>query len=198
LFRIINNSGVVFAAAFLFVSCSKEFCYKNYFANVTDYSIRITTTTKDGMGVDASGLGVDLDAIDRTVRRMESCLERVILDGHVPDMDAQCLDTLRPLPMRRDCLKIKIVQPVRSECSEWHFLKETAPEELCIAKDVKPSEECPCRWRWAVQDDNHLVVPLGHADYMYLYDIVRIHTGCNNYWADPRLAECACEVLNVD
>jgi hypothetical protein len=151
--------------------------------------------TPTGIGVDSPYSDTNLEEIDRTVGRIEACLDELASGNYMPSADAQCLTNyVRPAPIRRNCLKIKIVTPVKSRCSEWHFLKEAAPKELCEAKGLETNEECPCRWRWAVQGDNHLIIPTGHSDYLYLYDIVRIHTGCNNYWADEELTKCAQEV----
>jgi hypothetical protein len=164
--------------------------------NVTNYSINPDTITPEGIKVDSGGFNINLQEIDNVINRMETCLDELILKEYSLSVDAQCLTRfIRPLPIHRNCINIKFVEPVKSKCSEWHFLKEKAPQKLCDAKGLEENPECPCRWRWAIQDDCNLVIPVGHSDFLYLYDIIRIHTGCNNYWADPNLSICAQEVL---
>jgi len=161
----------------------------NGYMNVTNYKITTNEVTPNGVFVDTGGFNVDLVEIDNTFDKVEKCLYNLVESNYVPVPEAACLDKyLRPTPIRT-CMKIKIVEPVFSECSEWHFLKELAPQELCDMKGL--TTDCPCRWRWAVQDDCNIVTPPGHLGYPYLYDIVKIHTGCNGFWFDTELAKCA-------
>ena len=171
-------------------SCGQDICYENWYANVTNYKINTDTTTPNGVRIDTGGFTVDLEGIDNTFDKVENCLNDLIAKKYMPGPEAACLDKyLRPTPIKLSCIKIKIVEPLFSECSEWHFLKEEAPRELCDMKGL--DTYCPCRWRWATQDNCNIVTPPGHLGYPYLYDIVKIHTGCNGFWFDPELAKCA-------
>ena len=169
-------------------------CYWNLYTNVTKYSIQTNQVTESGIAVDTiQSYQPDLEAIDSAVLRVEACLEDLRQSGYFPVPKSQCIDLpLRAAPIKRECLKVKIVAPVTGTCSEWHFLREKAPQEFCDAKGLESDPDCPCRWRWATQDDCHIVIPVPHENHaLYLYELVRIHSGCNNYWADPELARCA-------
>ena len=161
----------------------------NSYTNVTNYKININVETSNGIQVDTGGFYIDLHEIDKTFDRVDQCLYNLVERNYVPVPEADCLDKyLRDIPIKK-CIKIKIVEPVFSECSEWHFLKEEAPQRLCDMKGL--TTDCPCRWRWATQDDCNIITPPGHLGYPYLYDIIKIHTGCNGFWFDPELANCA-------
>lgn len=177
-----------FLALFIF-GCGQEPCYMNLYQNVTEYSIHPNVETIQGIALDTGKQEVDIQELSNTLEDIELCL--TLLEGYEPTPETQCLEkTIRPTPLR-PCIRIKIVEPVFSECSEWHFLKEKAPQALCDKKGLEETKDCPCRWRWAVQDDSDLITPLGHLGRPYLYDIVKIHTGCNNYWVDKELVKCA-------
>ncbi|EFK97432.1 hypothetical protein LDC_0530, partial [sediment metagenome] len=87
---------------------------------------------------------------------------------------------VKPEPIKRNCIKIKIVPAVVSKCHpEWQFIDALAPSDACIAKGMIPTAECPCRWRSGIVNEQNVVVPPA----IYLWPVVNIATGCGNPWS---------------
>lgn len=137
----------VFLLSIFVMSCGQDICYLNGYMNVTNYPFELNEETPDGIQVDNWLFDIDLVEIDNTFTQVENCLSDLIERDYVPVSEAGCLDRyIRPTPIKT-CIKIKMVEPVFSECSEWHFLKEEAPQALCDDKGLEESAKCPCRWR---------------------------------------------------
>lgn len=157
------------------------------------YDTDFNQMTPLGIRIDDDTSTVDFDKIDTVVTRISECVLDLVKTGYIPSEKAGCL--LEPLRMRQDpdihsCLKLKIVEPILSVCSEWHFLDFEAPQYLCDAKNLKTNSDCPCRWRWIVQNYYEIVSPPGHFGVPYLYDVVKLMTTCNNPWSDIELTRC--------
>ena len=193
-------------------SCQEE-CYWNNYSNFTDYSIEVDSYTPSGIGVDTDRgtFTVDLAALDERINKIESCIHEVMDEN--PDFDdettekGQCWgegkfyrDVWPFERLRRHCLKIKLVPPVYSECSDWQFIRATVdPDpELCREKGVEPTPTCPCLWRTAIQDENTIISPppetRSDVDPVsvpapYLWEIGRMMTSCNYVWYTP-FAKC--------
>ena len=182
---------ILFLLAILSIAGCKPDCYYNAFDDIRPYEFSPDVVTPSGIEVDTSGFPVDLQEIDNQFARAEECLGQLVDRNYTPVSSADCWGPIRKLPLKRHCLALKIVKPKLSQCSEWHFLDRLAPQGLCDNKGLEPNPDCPCRWRWATQRDVIIVSPPGHLGKPYLYDVVRIHSGCNNYWADPELSYCA-------
>lgn len=171
--------------------------YLTLASDVTAYEFAATATTAGGISVDAS-INVDLAALERRVRAIDSCVQRQATK--IPSMtDKQklnwgCVGQWQggPIqPLKLDCLRIKVVPSVASKCqSDWQLLPDRAPDAACIAKGLHPTADCPCRWRTVLQGDRTVVTPPA----MYLWPVVQMMTGCSNFWASP-LAECAVKGL---
>ena len=149
-------------------------------------------TTLSGISIDRWSSSVDLEYIDLTVEKMVNCVQELINIKYKASIKAQCLEN--PLRQRQDpclqeCLKIKIVEPIESECSEWNFIGRRAPQHYCDMKNL--TTDCPCNWRWIVQRDYEYVTTTGRDGRTYLYEVVKIMSGCNNIWEDPELTKCA-------
>ena len=183
---------------FLFTCEKDNDCYENYYQTITDYSVNPNATTPKGIQVDTGGYQVDLARIDGRIDKIWSCIQDVTAINPIPQPEWQCLKTkFSPdEKLKRDCLVIKMVKPFYTnlKCSEenWQFIgydeKSTeglkAPDALCEAKGLKPSKECPCMWRTAIQNENIIITPPD----IYLWEIGRL-TSCNNVWHSP-FAKC--------
>lgn len=177
---------------FLFLSsCGPEPCYLNFYANFTRYNINPDVTTPFGVQIESGGYEINVQDVDTVFDLTESCLRELAVKNYIPKSEAWCIRKLKDAPIKRECIKVKVVDPIFSECSDWHFLDIEAPQAQCAAKGLAESLDCPCRYRWSIQDDNNIITPPGHLGFLYLYPIVRIVTGCNNPWADPELSHCA-------
>jgi hypothetical protein len=169
---------------FLLPACAEySDCYQNFFEDITDFEINPDMATGSGIKVDSGGFDVDLFALDARIGMMEWCITGVMANNPEPDPKWQCLyrNFTGMRRLKRSCLIIKIVPPVYSKCSKWQFIGVPAPNELCRAKGINPTPECPCMWRTAVQDDNVVITPPA----LYLWEIGRIMTSCNNIWESP-------------
>jgi hypothetical protein len=158
-------------------------CYKNYYQNITSYKVSPNVITKSGFKVDTGGINVDIDALDSRLVSIENCLISIIKQTPVITEEQknewQCLKKeFEPEPIKRDCLVVKVIEAVLSSCSEWEFIPVLAPDQYCLDKGIIPTPECPCKWRLAVQNDNILITPPA----LYLWDVTRIYTSCNNIW----------------
>lgn len=160
----------------------EESCYNNSFQNISNYLVNPNYLTLSGIQVDTE-YNIDLSLLDTRIKNMENCLQEVAREispiTQEQKQDWSCLkNTFNIEPFKRECLIIKVVKPILSKCSDWQFIDVLAPKELCEDKNVVPTEECPCRWRVAIQDENILIVP----PKLYLWDLGRIWSGCNNIW----------------
>ena len=166
-------------------------CYQNSYQNVTNYEeVRADVMTPSGIRVDTGGYAVDLATLDARVAKIEACILRMAAESLVLPAEQkkswQCLREVDPnQELMRDCLVIKVVAPTFSKCSDWQFIGVAAPDGLCLAKGITPTDECPCMWRTAIQDDNVVITPPA----MYLWEVGRIMTSCNNIWFSP-FAKC--------
>lgn len=165
-------------------------CYHNNFANITHLNVKPNLKTPKGIKVDnSSGQEIDLDKIDSRIDSMEMCFKDIVKDKLVlTDQQARDADCYRrefkleDVTIKRNCLTLKIVKPVSSKCSDWQFIGVKADSDKgCLDKGLKPTPECPCQWRVAIQDQNVLVTPPA----LYLWDIGRMVTSCNNVWKTP-------------
>lgn len=59
----------------LLIGCDSDGGYQCYCRSLTDYDVSPSVRTPDGIGVDPSGMDIDLDAIDQDTRDLETCLE---------------------------------------------------------------------------------------------------------------------------
>ena len=196
----------MYRIAFLFFAmcgCGNHICAWNAFGLASDangnailFDVDWSEVTPSGIRTDRSTVEIDTGHIDTIVGMMASCVDELIDKRYSPVPQAQCLSWVleqRQDPCIQDCLKIKMVEPVKSLCSGEHTLGVTAPEELCIRKGLVPDDRCPCQWRWVVQRDYELITTIDQSGYPYLYDVVRIMTGCNNPWKDEELLQCIWE-----
>jgi len=184
---------------FVVCGCGNNECYYNFFMNITDYDVDYDNLlfTGSGIQIDSSGYHVDLDALDTRILNIERCLintSNVICPLSGEDANRfQCSGyNLNTEPFLRECMVIKIVKSVSSKCTpEEGFLPIGAPQELCDAKGLSRNSECPCRWRTAIQDNNILIVPYEkEVENLNLWDLVRMWSGCNMFWASKELAKC--------
>jgi|GEM_PF-2021513 hypothetical protein len=191
----------IFVAA-IFIGCGeRNNCYRNHYQSLTNYEVKPTAVTPKGIGVDPGGQVVDLQKIDRLTDELEACLNQTFGENPTITADLAMQADCRPdgwwpkthinlpISIKRGCVTIKIPDDwTISSCSGEEVLNLMAPEELCRAKGVIPTPECPCRWRVATQDDNVIVTPPGLK--LYKAELARIATGCNNVWLLPQIATC--------
>ncbi len=172
-----------------------EYGYQSQF----NYSIKTAFTTPSGIAVDPTGQAVSAELIDRLTDEVETCLAVAFGATPVIPVDAavagQCLNRTFDLPFRRNCLTIKVPDDWELSCDGEEQLLPLSrttyrpPDELCRAKGLEPTPNCPCRWRAGIQD-NHTIVTTPNF-YLYKDPLIRMFTGCNNLWAVPALAQCA-------
>ena len=186
-----TKSLITIFSIFTFTACgevSSGGCYQNFYQNITNYEVRADTTTPSGIRVDTGGYAVNLIALDARITKIEMCIKQVAKSLTLSAENKknwQCSRENLKGELIRDCLVIKVVAPTFSKCSDWQFIGVPAPNELCLAKGVKPTAECPCMWRTAIQDDNIIITPPA----MYLWEVGRVMTSCNNIWHSP-FAKC--------
>lgn len=179
--------------ATVFMACGEDsagHCYQNSYQNITKYEVRAEKITPSGIKVDTGGYAVDLIALDARIAKIEACILRVAVESlALPAEDKKDWQCLREVntnqELMRDCLVIKVITPTLSKCSDWQFIGVVAPDEFCLAKGIAPTSQCPCMWRTAIQDDNVVITPPA----MYLWEVGRIMTSCNNIWYSP-YAKC--------
>ena len=188
--RLILILSIVWSAG-----CGNPWCEYNGYAVPRDadgnrivYGVHVDQYTESGVAVDSGGYDV-VETIEAEFVRMEECLSELVEGRYHPVDGAQCLESPLRRLQDRECFTIKVVPPIVL-CSGWHALNHEASQALCDAKGLSNDPECPCMWRWAIQRDYELVTPIGHMGAPYLYDVVRMHTGCNNPWADDELVNC--------
>jgi len=155
-------------------------CPPNMFTDITDLPVHADMVTQSGTKVDSGGFAVDLEALDRRILAILECV-RNVAEPAKPEW--QCM---RDMPYTEpDCLVVKVVPPVVSECSDWQFIGVAAPDSLCEAKGMVPTPKCPCMWRQVIQGDWTVVTPVA----MYLWDVGRAATSCLGVWNTP-YAKC--------
>lgn len=180
-----------------FVGCGfPEPCYDGHYLNVTGYSVSVEAETPAGVGVDPSGFAADFAEIDRRFAAVEACLAQRFPDGTLPPdlvVRAGCLSNRLPFgtSIKRECLTVKIAPDWHWSCfgpQQVFACAYPSPyDDLCRAKGHEPSEDCPCCWRGAVQNQTTLVTtPDLH---LLTNDLLRVVTGCNNVFV-PGLQEC--------
>lgn len=185
----------IFMLCVMVCSCGPtKNCYENnYFSNVSNYSVSPNSSTQSGIQVDVRDVDyskVDLSVLDARIKAIEECLSSVAQENPTITSEQQkawqCIrSNFSPEPFKRDCLVVKIVDPVYSKCSDQQFISAPAPKALCEAKGLTPTAECPCLWRSAIQNNNVLITPPA----LYLFDLGRIWSSCNNIWYSP-FAKC--------
>jgi hypothetical protein len=155
-------------------------CPENFFGTPFSVSFVPNLITKKGLKVD-SAFPVDLDALDARVEKISACIWAI--SRSKPQITEEeriawgCLSTTMREDVPLSCISIRVVNPVPS-CSTWQLLPAPAPNELCRAKGLEPTPECPCMWRSLIQDDYTILTPPA----LYLWDVGRALTGCNNIW----------------
>ena len=181
LFILCNKIGIIL---FFLSSCDDGKCLPNFYKDVTSYKVN-STFIINGINIDKSEyINVDLSSLGKRLNNIEECIKKVISSYEIIPDSWECVRKKIEL-QPRECIIIKIVPPIYSTCSDWQFTNAYAPDELCIEKGFYPTKECPCRWRSAIQNDVVLITPPN----LYLWDIIRIYTGCNNIWKSP-LSQC--------
>lgn len=181
-------------------------CYSNWFAPAGAFEVKPNTATPKGVKVDTTDLltlgpsgsptyKVDLATIDSRLDKMEACLLEVKAFQLTEEQRQAWGCSMRewtPELLKRRCIQVKVVRPYPSSCHpEWQFINALAPEQQCLAKGIKPTAECPCRWRAGIVDDYKIVTPPA----LYLWPAVNIATGCTNPWGTKEVpspfAKCA-------
>lgn len=170
--------------------CGDNDCYVNHYRNITNYDVIPETLTPNDVLVDTSGFDVDLAEIDRQIDEMEVCVQNALFDGiDMPTAQAQgCRDSnlnyrtdFTDISVRRECLTVKIAPDwYVSACSGQEVFPCDIPPQVCIDKGLEITDECPCRCRSAIQDEN--VVVTTPNLYLFRGELARMITGCNNPW----------------
>jgi len=171
-------------------------CYRTYFQPVIYpppvVTPNVTTLAGFRLDVDLVKWNLDLVKLDQRLLAIESCVNEVKgqqQGATVAQLNAWgCPNNRRfeVAPIKKDCLVIKVMDPVPSKCqSEWQLLPAPAPDALCAAKGLKVTPECPCLWRSGTIDDYKVITP----PRLYLWPVVEIITSCNNLWGSP-FARC--------
>lgn len=154
----------------LMITCHKmpDNCYNNGYKTLKEYDVNFNQKTPRGILVDSTGQDIDLNEIDRQTAELEQCLG---------------------VSISRSCFAVKIPDDWEtSACSGEQLLNIPAPDELCRAKGVEPTPECPCRWRVETMDDNIIVVTPNLK--LFKAELARIVTGQNNVWIVPQITRC--------
>lgn len=180
----------------IYLSCSSPYsrCPPTYaFPNQTNYDVKPTFYTPKNIAVDPSGLKINPRLVDRVTDEVEACLYKTF--GNPPilpvqvQMLGQCPGASFPMPVKRQCLTVKVA-------SDW-FLSETefagSKQQLLPAyagygdcgKNLSPG---PCYWRAGVQDGMTIVTT--PSFYVYKEPLLRLTTGCRDPWSSPELSVC--------
>lgn len=163
---------------FLFLSAcgGEECCRINNFQNITNLPFHTSHISPSNIQIDAGNMNINIPLMDKRISNIADCIKSIEQPAE-PSWDC-----VYPLPTYDlSCLKVKVVPPTLSACSSWEFIGVPAPNELCEAKGLTPSSECPCMWRLAVQDDWTIITPSA----LYFWDVGRVLTSCNNIWETP-------------
>lgn len=169
-------------------------CDANYdFPDQTAYDIHPSLATRDFILVDASGLDINLDKIDRLTNEVEECLTKTF--GNPPILseqtvaDGQCQGGTFELPIRRQCLVVKVAKDWFLSKYEYggthHQQLPYTNGGMCTNKGLPAGV---CYYRAGIQDDLTIAVP--PSFYLYKDPLVRIVTGCRNPWYSNDLAAC--------
>jgi hypothetical protein len=180
----------------VFGGCSEDNdCYLNNYQSITGYEINPNLTTPEGISVDTSGFDVDLEELDRQIDEMEICVQDALAGGiDLATAEAQdCRDSnwnyrtdFSDISVRRGCLIVKIAPDWNvSSCSEEYMevFPCDMPAEVCENKGLEVTEECPCRCRSTIQDENIVVTTPDLR--LFRGELARMMTGCNNPWFRP-------------
>lgn len=165
-----------------------EFVY--YLPEQTDYSVDATELTPKNIAIDPSGQNISGSLVDRLTDETEACLIKNF--GNPPILseetqtDAICYGSSFILPIRRECLTVKV-------SNDW-FLSTDGTQQLLPY--IGGYGDCgkglpgdgPCYWRAGVQ--NNLTIATTPSFYLYKDPLVKITTGCTYPWFDAKLAEC--------
>lgn len=183
-----------------FLACyGGDECRRYTYTNQFNYEVDFNQTTPQGIAIDLSGQDVSPELIDRLTDEVEQCLAETF--GNPPVLppavvqDAQCRDDTFSLPINRECFAVKIPNDWQISCDGTQQVLPisstayVAPDELCEAKGLTVTPECPCRWRAGLQD-NYIIVSTPSL-YVYKDPLIRMVTGCNNPWGHPALSQCA-------
>lgn len=156
----------VLAAGILVLSCASKHtnlqCYDNRYMNITSYEVEPSVVTESGIWVDPSGYQVDLIELDRQVDDFEEC---------------------SGFTVKRNCLTVKIASDwYVSPCSGQQVFPCRINPRVCTDKDIEITEECPCRCRAMIQDENTIVTTPNL--YLFRGELARMVLGINNPWVD--------------
>jgi hypothetical protein len=134
------------------------------------YAVAPTQTTPAGVRYDSQGQAISGAVIDRLVGEVETCLAKTI--------DRSTFDVLIPKDWTLSCDHTQQVLPA-----------EGAGSMGCVAKGLRPTAGCPCRWRAYIKWPHTIVT----TPSMYLLKdaLVRFIVDTDNPWTDPHLAQCA-------
>lgn len=177
--------------AFLLIGCGQDFHYNNYYLNVTEYDINPNIVSPNGIRVDTSGFDIDLIELDSHFVHVERCLNDNFPNQIIPKdtyISAHCLYNTFPDKIYRESIIVKIAPDWTYSCdSSQQVFKCNIDPKLCEEKGLISTEECPCRCRGAIQNQNVIIT----TPNMYLLnnDLIRLHTGCNYIWVSG-LQEC--------
>ena len=192
-----NKIVLVLCLAALASCGSSDECSSFLYGSQFDYNIQPEFTTPGGIKVDPTGQDISAELVDRLVNEVEQCLAEQFPGGKIPAevrIAAQCQAESFDLPVHR-CFTVKIPDDWELACanSAEQVLPRShtiyvPPDELCLAKGIIPTPECPCRWRAGLQDDDIIVTTPNFR--VFKDPLIRMITGCNNPWVEP-LATCA-------
>lgn len=192
-----NKMMLICLVAFALRGCSSDDCAQFHFGSQFDYEVHPAFTTPGGIKVDPTGQAVSAEMVDRLVNEVEQCLAEQFPGGKIPAdvrVAAQCQSDSFDLPVRR-CFTVKVPDDWEWACagSQEQVLPlahttNAPPDELCLAKGIVPTPECPCRWRAGLQDDDIIVTAPNFR--VFKDPLIRLITGCNNPWVEP-LRTCA-------
>jgi len=171
-------------------------CYRTLFQPVIypppKIEPNVTTPAGFKLDVDLVKWNLDLKKLDARMLAIETCVLQVMKENPTPTDEQRkvwgCSNKpWEQVPIKKDCVIIKVMDPVISKCqSEWQLLPNApAPDALCAAKGLQVTAECPCRWRAGTVDDYKVLTPPA----LYLWSVVEIMTGCVNAWGSP-FAKC--------
>ncbi|MDP3987206.1 MAG: hypothetical protein Q8P81_03215 [Nanoarchaeota archaeon] len=180
-----NKVGEIF-----FGMCPK----KGLVSGVIEYEVEIDKVTQNGFRVDTGGIPIDLNSLDLRMTEIEKCIYDVYFSHPILTRDevvaGECniYDIKMKPQINRKCVEIKVVEPVFSKCSNWQHVSKCegcepayADPKLCEAKGLIVTPECPCMYRTATYGDDTIITPPD----MYLWEVTRLVTGCNNIWKSP-------------
>jgi hypothetical protein len=157
----------------MLLSCNGRKCfYCNNYLSFTNYNVdnyQYYTTNKGSIVYQSTFLDNEiLESIDQKIDELEDCLE---------------------LSIKRTEIHILIPNDwFISPCSGQQLLPYNAPEALCEQKGIKPTQDCPCMWRVALQDNWLIVTPPNLL--LFKAELTRLVTGINNPWLNNEISKC--------